>query len=73
MAEQATLERIGARCEKWRGRYDLEGNTFHDYLHLIARQLKVATREGVQERTQRDCLERIAAFAVLAITQQSGT
>jgi hypothetical protein len=60
------VERVRQRCEKWRTGYDLERNDRQEYLSLIARQVKVAARAERPETVAR-CLERIAAFAVLAL------
>jgi hypothetical protein len=57
------------RVHRWRKAYAAERPTAHDYLHLIARQVKVASRAEHPD-TPRACLERIAAFAVLALADE---
>ena len=67
MTRDDALARLAARCDKWARGYDLVANDRHEYLTLIARQVKIASR-AEQEATRTAALERIAAFAVLALT-----
>lgn len=64
------LEAIARRCDRWRRDYDLSKNDTHEYLRLIAGQVKVASF-AEQPATARMCLERIATFAVLALEQEA--